>query len=520
MRAFLVPCIAAVLAAGCEKQQQPAPPPPQAPAGGPARPAELVIDVVRPSASSLDGLRAFVGAIEPLAAVTLDDATLVRELASAVGLTSPDGLDRTAPLHVLVLEHDADQVGVAVLAKVRDPAQLEAGKGTATVETRGGWAVIGPAPLVHAVAPYALGKLASAPPPARLTAIVYLPRLLADHGDVFATFRSQMLAAPGMSGDMGQLMTSYVDGLASIAHDADEVRVTLDASAGQAWLDLALVPHPRSRFASFVAQQRPDDFRLLDDLPSATPQMVVGGRLRLGPYHAGWLAVIEQLYHTPNGAIGPEIERLMNATSGTFAMVAQFGHGGMMMTQVIGLDDRAAAEAALGRIHAAFVHGKTLTIGQMTATYHSVTEAAVHDHVSLFRFETTYDASKAPAATLAMLAQMSPGMVQHTAVAAFDHEMVIGMAPDAAGEAARAIDVGRGNAAGLTLPRASAALVDAARAHKDSAIMIMDVGALFAGLGQGSGAPAPFAMTLGTAGGALHLGVIAPTASIQAMRHR
>ena len=509
-----------MLAAGCEKQQQPAPPPPPPPAGGTARPAELVVDVVRPSASSLDGLRAFVGAIVPFAAAKLDDAAIVGELASEAGLTSIDGIDRGAPIHVLVLERDADHAGVALLAKVRDAAQLEAGKGSATIEARGGWAVIGPAPFVHVVAPYALGRLASAPPPAQLTAIIYLPRLLADRGDVFAAFRAQMLAAPGMSGDMGQLMTTYVDGLASIAHDADEVRVTLDASAAGARLDVALVPHPRSRFAAFVALQRPDDFRLLDNLPPSTPQLLFGGRLLLGPYHAGLVAVLSQLYHTPTAEVGPQLERLMNATSGAVAMAGRFDRGGMAMTQVAGLDDHAAAEAALDRIHAAFVHGKTLQIGQMSATYHSVTDHAEHDHVPLVRFETTYDASRAPAATRAILAQMSPGMVQHTAIAAFDHELVVAMAPDAAGEAAHAIDIARGNAAGLTLPRASAALVDAARAHKDSAVMIMDVGALLAGWGRGSGAPAPFAMTLGTAGGALHLGMIAPTASIKSMLHR
>ena len=518
MRALFILAIAAALAAGCEKQQQPAPPPPP-PAGGTARPAELVVDVVRPSPSSLDGLRAFVGAIEPYAASTLDDASILRELASEAGLSSIDGLDRGAPIHVLVVEQDRDHAGIALLAKVRDAAQLEAAKISATIQTRGGWAVIGPAPFVHAVAPYALGKLASAPPPAQLTATVYVPRLLADHGDAISALRAQMLAKPGMSGDYGTFMRDYLDGLASVAYDTDEVRVTLGASAGQAALDLALRPHPRSRFASFVAQQRPDDFRLLDDLPTSSAQVFGGGRVHLGPYHAGWVSGIAQLYHMPAAEIGPQLDALVQATSGTTAIAFRFDHGGMAMTQIAGLDDRAAAEGALAKIHAAFAQGKTLRVGPISMTYRSVGGNASHDHVQLYRFETTYDVSHAPTISQKMLARMSPGNVQRIAVAAFDHELVVSHAPDAAGEAAHAIDIARGNAAGFTLPPPSAALVDLARAHKDSAIVIADMGAVLGAWGRGTGTPTPFAITLGAAGGELHLGVIAPAASIQAMRH-
>ena len=329
-----------------------------------------------------------------------------------------------------------------------------------------------------------------------------------------------MLAAPGMSGDSGQFMTSYMDGLSSIAHDADEVRVTLDASTAEAWLDLAFVPHPHSRFAGFVAQQRPDDFHLLDDLPPATAQLVFGSRLRMGPYRAGVIAMMAQLYRSPSTEIGPQMERLMNATSGTIAVTGQFDHGGMTMTQIAGLDDRAAAKAALDRILARFANGQTRQVGPTAVTYRAITPPLEHDHVPLLRFETTYDTSHAPSATRAMIARMSPGMVQHTAFATFDHELVFAMARDAAGEVARAIDVARGNAAGLTLPPASAALVDAARARKDSAILVIDVGSLLSGFGHGSGTPAPFSMTLGAAGGALHLGFTLPVASIQALRHR
>ena len=89
--------------------------------------------------SAFDGLRTFVGAVEPSMAA-FDDASLLREIAVEAGLTSIDG-SRPARRSTCS-SSSATRItgGIALLAKVRDAAaKLQAGKGSA-VEARGGWA--------------------------------------------------------------------------------------------------------------------------------------------------------------------------------------------------------------------------------------------------------------------------------------------------------------------------------------------------------------------------------------------
>src|SRR5437870_2727477 len=141
------------LVCACEKDPQAEKPAP--------RPEIVVADISRASATSLDGLRAFVGKVSPMAVLALHDGLILGQLAQGIDAKSLDGLDPKAPLHVLVT--DGPKGGDAVLvAKIGDAKQLEAGKGSATIVTRDGWAVLGHEATVNEVADYALATVAKA----------------------------------------------------------------------------------------------------------------------------------------------------------------------------------------------------------------------------------------------------------------------------------------------------------------------------------------------------------------------
>lgn len=506
MRALTALVLATALA-GCEKQAKPAAPAP--------RPDALVVDFSRPTAAADDGLRAFATAVNPTAGMLLDDEMVLHAAVDGTGFSGLDALDRAAPVHLLVVEGGSGE-GVVLVAKVKDAKQLAANKGSAAVETRHGWAVIGKAADVHAVAAYALSKLAGAPVPPQPTAIVYLPRLLAAHAAELAAARAQMTAAPGMSGDMTLFLDGYIDGLSSIAHDTDELRLTIDATAERAVLDAAFSPHPGSRLAAFVAAQHASDFHLLGALPEQPAGVLFAGHVALGPYHAGVVDVLVRLYHAAGIDLGTSFAALAGALDGEVAAVGQLQPGaGMAMTQVAGLSDRAAAESALADLHAALASGAKLDLGAIQATYKAL-PATDHDGVRLLPFDTTYDASRAPPSMRAGLAITAPRGVQHTVLGIVDKQLIVSMSTDPQ-VAGRAVDVVHGKAPALALPPPIAALVASARARKDNAVMVFDLGAMMAMYGRAA-STAPISLALGSEHGALHLQVEVPAGSIQSLR--
>jgi len=476
---------------------------------GPAKteppPPNLIVDVARASSTSLDGVRAFVNAIQPGAGVMLDEARLLRPL---------DGMDLTKPMHVLIVDR-GDERGIVVLAKIGDSKVVDSVQSKVTIERRNGWAVIGKQPFLRDVASYALSTLATAPAPAVPTAIVYLPRVLALHPKELELAREQF--AGGTAGEMSELMKRYYDGLLSVARDTEELRVTLAASAEQIGLDFAFVPKPKSRLATFIAAQHASDFGLLSKLPDGTASMFIAGRIALGPYHDAFVAAMGTLYRIPSGDLTKELETIMNASTGEIAMAVQMSTQGLAMTQLVALADPAAASAALGRVHDKIGAGMKLDLGQASAMFKAVTPPLEHDGVTLRRLDVAYDVQSAPAEQRqALSAMMPPGGVQHEAIGTFDKLLVFAMGADT-GAAARTIDAARGKGSHFSPTPQVSTLLDTARKAGDSVAMIFDLSTIVGFLRGTEGTPTPLLFSLGGAGGKFHLRMVATATSIRAL---
>lgn len=482
-------------------------------------PADLLVSVALGPAATLRGLQAYVEAIEPGAGAQLTDQVMRAGLAQAIGAASLDGVDPAAWLHVLV----ADGKNLALLARVADAKVLTTSVRANHVMVAGEWAVIGPRPLVQKIGPYALASIATQPPPAAPTATVYLGHVLARYKAPIDQLRRQLTSsmAQAGAGAVGPLLEAYYDGVMSAARDTERLIVTLDASAAVASVDFALVPRPGSRLARFVAVQQPSDYALLDKLPAGNATFLLGGRFETGPYRDGMLDLMAAMYGTSSGAeLRAALGAVFKATTGEVAMTMAMAPGtGLAMTQLFGVADLPAADRSIVRALDLFKAGRTMTIAGISTTTRSHPATTVHDGVTLRRYDTTHDVSRAPAAQRSAMEAMVKGMAASARIATFDSLGLITVAPDSAAEAHRAIDAARGKAPRLIAAPATADLVVGSRSRKDSMVIVLDLGALVSAMTGGAGAGVqPIVMSIGFADRNAHFRVAAPAASVRAIK--
>jgi hypothetical protein len=437
-----------------------------------------------------------------------------------VGASSLDGFDPASWTYVLVAATDAGPA-FALLGKVTDPKVLATSAGSALTMIKGGWAVIGPKPILEQVGAYALAAIAGQPAPTAPSATVYLPHVLARYHTQLEAVRGQLLASLPTSGGgaMGQMMTAYVDGLMSLAGDTDQLTATLEATPDSATLDLALTPRPKSRLAKFVALQRPTDYALFDRLPAVSPTMLFGGHVDTGPYREGMLAVMAAIYGpAANKDLLAAMDAFRKTMTGDLAMAMQIAPGtGMAFTQLFGLSDAKAADKAMTAMLELFKAPRTMDLPNATTTIHANPDATIYDGVKLRSYETTYDLSKAQPAQRKAMEAMLPGGTHHTQIAAFDGLGIVIASPDSLADAKRAIDAARGKPPRFVAGSALGDLFAASRAHKDSVAMVFDLGGLLGAItGATGGSGQPMMVSLGCADQRAHLRIALPAATARA----
>lgn len=487
-------------------------------------PTELLVNVAIGPAATLRNFAAYVDAVKPGAGAGVSDTIVRAGLANAVGASSLDGFDPGSWSYLLIANLEGGPA-LAVVSKVRDAKLLAASAGAARVMSKGGWAIVGPAPMVEHVGAYALATLPAQRPPGALTATVYVPHILTLFKNQIDAGRAQFLAtmAGAAAGQMAPLMTGYFDGLLSAAADTEKAVVTLEATADLASLDVALVPRSGSRLAKFVAVQRPSNYALLDRLPDSSAALLLGGHLDMGPYSEPLLELIAAFY-------GPSVSKellgamraLTRVMTGDLALAARYAPGsGFAFTQMFGVSEAAAADRAFAAIFALFKSGQTVDTMGISTTIKTNAGTVAHDGVALRSYEASYDLSKASNLDRKAVESMFPRMATRVHVGAFDRLALVAYAPDSLAEAERAIDAARGKAPRFTAPQIVGQLLASSRARKDSVAMMMDLGAIMAtltaaagGTGQAPSGVQPVVITVGCADRNAHfrIGLPATTA--------
>ncbi|HEX4417947.1 MAG TPA: hypothetical protein VH165_08610, partial [Kofleriaceae bacterium] len=416
---------------------------------------------------------------------------------------------------------DNGNPAITLLGKVSDAKKLTASAGADHLKLGAGWAAIGSQPMLDRLAPYALAALTPLPVPKSPTATVYVPQVLAKFQPQLSAVRAQMMTAlvKSRSSAMGSLMTTYIDGLASVGQDTERMIVTLDAAQDSAALDLAFLPRAKSRLATFTAAQRPSDYALLGKLPASTPSMLVGGRVDLGPYHDGFLAMMAAVLDPSSSKdLLAAMEQLRKAMTGEIAMALQFAPDtGMQMVQLFGTADAKSADQGISRMFDLFKAGRTVTIENMSTTTKANPTPIPYDGVALRSYDTTYDLSKATPEQRKATTMLSPSGAQHAMIATFDAVTLVMVSPDVLNDAKKAVDAARGKASGLAQTPAIRDLLAASRARKDSLAAILDLGRFVAAFAPGMNlGNQPMVMSFGAADHNAHIRIALPAATLRA----
>lgn len=490
--------------------------------GGPAaaqarQPPELLMSVGIGPDNTLDSLRAFANTIQPGAGMALSGGVLRQQIARMTTATSLDGLDDRGTIYVLAIDGGPALKGAAVVGRIADDRKLTQSVGPAHLVKKNGWAVIGPKLVAGKVAPFALGSLAgkaiSGPPIVTIYAASLMTRYRTDLEDARKKLAGGLGAAGG--GQMTAVIQAYFDGLLSALADSDRVIVTFDLTKDVAAIDLALAPKRGTRLAKFVALQRPADYALVGKLPATQAPFLIAGRLDAGPYRAGMIDMMAQLYGPgmPAGMTAA-LGAILKASTGDAAMTMQMmGGKGMELTQLFGLADGKAADRAIGQLLGALQKPQSITTMGMTITHATSPKPTVHDGVTIRGLDATYDLSKAPPDTRATMERMIPKGGLTTRVATFDRLGVVAAAADGAAVAKAAIDAARGKGKRYAPPAQIAGFLAGSRARKESFVMVMDLGGLTGVAATGRA----MMMSMGFADQRAHLRIALPAATVRGL---
>jgi hypothetical protein len=189
----------------------------------------------------------------------------------------------------------------------------------------------------------------------------------------------------------------------------------------------------------------------------------------------------------------------------------------MAFTQMFGVTDAGAADRAFAAMLGLFKNGQTFDTFGITMTIKSNPGTVAHDGVALRSYETGYDFAKVPEADRKAMEALYPGHSIAVHLGAFDRLATVAFGPDSLAEAKRGIDAARGKAPRFAAPQIVGQLLASSRGRKDSIAMVMDLGALIAGMAATTGGPPrasgevlPMVMSLGCADHNAHIRIGLP----------
>ncbi|MCE9578836.1 MAG: hypothetical protein K8W52_37270 [Deltaproteobacteria bacterium] len=487
-------------------------------------PASVLATVERGPASARDGLIAYANAIKPGTGIALTDPVVSSLFARAVGLATIDGLDAAQP-EFLVWVDDGTVRGAAVVGAIADDAVLSKEAAGLAIARDHGRAIVGAKPVVDQIGAWALAALRQ-PEQGRPSATIYVGNGLARYRAELATLRSKLTvgsvfgggASAGMQGAMAGLASTIFDGTLALAGDTERVILTFDADPTVAGIDVALVPRAGSKLAKFVAAQGANDFALIDKLPAGAGAVVAAGAFHAGPYRNAVGVAMAALYAGGDASVmvAPTLE-LMQATTGEFAATTRMSAGGMQNVQLMSIASPAAAARAHARLMTAIANPISMTVIGLKATLHASAQPLVYDGLAIGSFETAIDQTTLTAVQKAAMSKTMPGGRAVTYMGLVDRLAITVSGSDGEAATRAVIDSARGHAAALVLGADLQPLVDAARARRDSAIMILDMN-LMRGIAAPPGTALPvltMMMSAGFADHRAHLRMTMPVATFR-----
>lgn len=447
----------------------------------PPQPADVIaVASVRSMSDAVGRIRAYVEAVMPGAGAAVSADAVRPMLSEAIGADGLDGVALDKPLHFIVLDPKKHRHPFLLLAHA-DPAKLRLGT-RVTSRAEGGAALLGEKAAVELCAAWALGGLLKEEAPESFTVRASLRVLFELYkADIEQAIKMMDQVASSQSPGMGRLLAVEADLLGRISRQTEEVRLVMDATAEEAWMELRLTPTAGSLFEGFNRAQRPASIGLLPRLSgSSRSTMFMVGDYRLGPIREVVYELIGGMFAEWAGAkADPEFGKRWNAFIDHFEgpVVAAMGEPGsiaMNIQQVATVDDGAATLAAARGIVPK--QPTTVDLFGLTKITLSVREAvATHDGVPIDELVGKLDYTGMPEVQKqAMQAIYGDEMI--VVYAGFDKHFVLTMGKTALVEMQRTIDLLRRGPDAALPPGAKTAL-DAGIARKATLVMFMNMAA-------------------------------------------
>lgn len=497
-------CLAAA-AAGCQLR----PPPKRGRAAAPADAAPAPVKTPRLAAlvELPNGIRLD---LRPLpAALGFEVPAIVgRWLATRVGSRDLAGAALSKPIRLLVADPNRFDHPIAALIHVRDAAALRNSLTSGKIVVRRDVALIGRPDLVRAFKRYAFDTIAGLPLPPRPRAILFRPLFDAYEPEIQRA--GARIAALGGDG-AGKLAGAA---LTAMAKQTERVELSLESHKRSIALSAAAYPRPGSALARFAAAQAASDFHLLSRLPAgATPALVAGGHLALGPVRAAVVAFMRRMMQSRFGAPAPPpvtaaLAARLALFSGDFALAVRGLHqpSPPRFAAVVAVTDSAKAKKMTDELMTAMARagrragGGTVAGVRRSHAYRA--DAHRYRGVTVGEETITYDLSHASAFRKKALAAYARAPVKFDA-AGFGKLFVV-----ANGGIRAFINAARGAGRAYAPGAGIRAQLAAARTRKDSVIATIDVPALLASAGKSPRMPRLLTVAVGFRGGALRLRVI------------
>src|SRR5262249_44868617 len=271
-------------------------------------------------------------------------------LATLVSARSLAGVAIDKPLHLVILDPKKHAKPLLLLAGVTDAQKLKAGVGELETKGEGGRARIGAQAEVAAPAAWAFAALADAP--AAPTLRLDLGRLVDRYRPDIEAARKQLQPLLAQSPGAGKILEAEIDILTRLAAQTRELTVTVDATAQEAVLELALAPNPGSGMETFIKAQHPLSPAILGKLPNLDKAAyVLAGDYNLGAARDEVYALLSGFFGdvlgaAPDAAWKQRFNAWLDRFTGPVAGAMEVAGGGFAFHQVAEVDDgpRAVAE--------------------------------------------------------------------------------------------------------------------------------------------------------------------------------
>ncbi|HWN67914.1 MAG TPA: hypothetical protein VNM90_09750, partial [Haliangium sp.] len=427
-------------------------------------------------------------------------------LTGAAEVTSLNGADLDKPVRAVVLDPKKHPKPVVLLFSVSNADELATAVGKERLVVRKDLGLVGAPEAVKVAHDYAFGTLARRDAPAAPRGTLFMQPILTSFRPEIEAAKTQIgalmaMAAPGGNSNdtMTKLLTLYIEGALAVAEQVDRVEMHFASQDALSGVELVVHARPDTTLAGFSKAQAPSDLALIEMLPAhEAPIMIMAGGLSMGPARQAFQdtgnAFLAAMWGSATSAeMGDWFGPFMDLFTGRFAAaVTSMGTGTSMgmapqMVQLIEAKDSAqAASVTRTMMETLAAKGTPLEMMGIKQTITFTPEAFAHDGVTVMMQQTRTEVAAPPqdpadgeAAEAEQPAQPGASFESKSYFAGVDG--FFGMAMGEEQNMRQLIDAVRSKAPRLQVGGALGQARAAATARKDSALMFMNLGALFGG---------------------------------------